>query len=353
MKHPYAFVFVLLIALLGGCRATECTQEEVLPEENWQRHAGFDTYFASINNLYATDDNLFAYGLGFIGSISREGDVTKYLRRNDNPPLNRMPITEKYFTYLYRDSQRNEVSLVWVLTQHQQTKVSYRFSADFANVAFWHWGLNTISFNNADQCLVPVITRSAEPELYLFSLSSDYPHHILLADTIRIPLHQNSSGPAPISIYFTQAYNDYFIVGHSEGVLKVYPDGNYRKVISQDLYNMFRYQNRLYGQGEMDRIYISEDEGETWTLQQGLPRDFILGHFYTIGDSLVLSRHSQLFSVQNDGGPQWHVRELNSEGLEGLAVTGVVPFGDQVYVSSYSGLYHKSLARFFDSKAAE
>ena len=72
-------------------------------------------------------------------------------------------------------------------------------------------------------------------------------------------------------------------------------------------------------------------------------------NFTRIDDRVVAYRFAQLWEVtlEND---ILNFTELDNDGLDGLSITSANLFGDQIYVTTLSGVYNKSLAEFFVAK---
>jgi hypothetical protein len=100
----------------------------------------------------------------------------------------------------------------------------------------------------------------------------------------------------------------------------------------------------------LEWLYISNDDGLTWTKHSNFPREFILAQYYQVGDSLVGHTGSaNLFTLKfNDA--NWQARFLENEGIEGQMITCILDYKDSVYISTLGGLFSKSLESFFETK---
>ena len=71
-----------------------------------------------------------------------------------------------------------------------------------------------------------------------------------------------------------------------------------------------------------------------------------------VDDKIVGYRYSQLWEItfsENDV----VVRELDNYGIDGVSITSLSVFDNNVYLSTMSGVFYKPVDNFFESKIIE
>ncbi|NLO19755.1 MAG: hypothetical protein GX121_07770 [Ignavibacteria bacterium] len=174
------------------------------------------------------------------------------------------------------------------------------------------------------------------------------PHEISLLKSKTITIDSFFLGwPDP---YYIRSFDDYFFIqwAHSN-FYKIYSDGSYKRIPNvQNTYSLFKYKGNLYAYSYFE-LYISRDQGETWRLFAEL-NDFSKQiEFYNINDSLVYSHRDALYTVNFESN-FINSRELKNDGLEDRFITGIEVLNDTVYIATYSGVFKKSIYKFFESK---
>jgi len=147
-----------------------------------------------------------------------------------------------------------------------------------------------------------------------------------------------------------ETIGDHFFITTDNKVYRMETDGQYQEVLDERLYKIFEIGNQLVGLGWSD-VFVSSDQGLSWAARSpsNLPVDL---NFTNIGDRVVAYRYAQLWEVvlENDA---LTFNELDNDGLDGRSITSVNDFGDQVYVTTLSGVFNKSFAEFFVAKEVE
>jgi hypothetical protein len=147
------------------------------------------------------------------------------------------------------------------------------------------------------------------------------------------------------------AIKDYFLVEiPGQGLYKIKEDGTFKRTESLKTINAFyEWQDKIYAHAEWDTYYTSADDGDTWQSFFNFPQFLTTSNFYTVNDSLVGANSDNLYTLKWNS-TNYVARFLKNDGLEGAKIYGVEVLKDSVYVATTSGLYVKSIKRFFEGK---
>lgn len=136
---------------------------------------------------------------------------------------------------------------------------------------------------------------------------------------------------------FMKSFADYFIIDlGDDGVYKMYQDGSYKKVMNEfEILNyIYKYNNILYAYSELNSIYQSNNDSDSWTKYSTNNLLLRFGKHSTIADSLVGYYEDNVYTqVWND--ENYKIRFLKNDGLEYKHITGIEILGDSVYVCRY------------------
>ena len=163
---------------------------------------------------------------------------------------------------------------------------------------------------------------------------------------IRIPY------PSGCSLRYIGSYKDKFFAFVDSSFMTINKSGVIRQIPEVDgmVVETFSYKEKLYAVTLFpEQIYVSIDEGETWTL---FASDFIYPttRFFTIQDKLCFYIGSQIAQLDIEKGV---ITELDNSVLDGNEITSVNEFKGRVWVTTLSGLFYKDTANFFIPKDEE
>jgi len=269
------------------------------------------------------------------------------------PEFHQLPVTDKWFVEI--DEQFITFNSTFSAVGEGESTIDLKgLEPDFNKVLFPpDYSERGIDSNDSNECLIPVWTSTNKLFFYRFKVheKSGDPGRIAVDDTTKIDL------PLLGSVRAVFGNKDYFLVGinsNENGLFKIYPDGSSKQVLDKLVVNIFRIDNnRLFAAGVNNpaTIYISNDDGETWKRFESVPYTIFDGHYSMIGDSVVgFATGSQLFTLKLRDNGDCTLRALKNDGLESNEITSVVAFKDSVYVTSYTGVFTRSVNAFFDTK---
>lgn len=147
-------------------------------------------------------------------------------------------------------------------------------------------------------------------------------------------------------VYNMEAFYNNFFISTTENAYMVRPDGSYKKIFSQRVWDYFQWKGKLYADLG-NQLHESIDDGESWILAQNnlnlpAPREFA-----TIQDELICYKDDSLFHINAQN---FACQKIQNKGLATNKITAVSSFMDSVYVTTWNGLYAKSKQGFFNDK---
>lgn len=182
----------------------------------------------------------------------------------------------------------------------------------------------------------------------------NYPIYTAQSKIIELPIVQGYNGYKP---YLLASFDDYFLVDcGTEGVFKVTETGSFRKVLpnNSEASDFFKWQGALWARIGDSKLAISTDNGDNWQVTNGGP-NLRSTTIHPVGDSLVVVTHlyggGRLYTLNlNQNKQTWRLRPLKDDGLNQTAINDLETWGDTVYLATSSGLFKRSLSKFFESK---
>lgn len=343
---------LVLFLFLGGCVEEMIITREIEVEKLWKQQSQLEMLTKIKINSLAADDKLFLYGPDFFSWITDENEV-KHAATWGYPEFYRLPISSDYFVQVYDFGDEAQIRLTLSeapeLSQAEALIDLKQLASDFRGIDFGYFYQSSgIDINANGQCLVPIKSNNPNGDLiaYLFNVSVQRGLKINVTDTVRITIPNPSPLTKP-TISCSKGIKDYFIYSAYGGTYKIYSDGRHKKLMDTDVLNIFYHADRLVALKEPSQIFISEDDGETWESFDNYPNYFVMARYFSLGDSLVATRNSEIFSVKFNG-TNFTIRPLENEGLETNEITAISEFGDSIYASTYSGVFFRGKAMFFD-----
>lgn len=333
-------ILFMLCLSLWACEE-EIVEIEVEKVEAWNMREDFTGRNKIKLNSLATEDNLYLYGPDFFSILNSQNEVTHFLNRLRYPNFSRLPISNNY--YLEANS---EILRFGNLTNPVGNSTVINFAnlaPDFDSFNFGSlYQPGVFAINDLGQCLIPInSTDPAHPIVaYLFQTQVQ-DGFTQVVDTIRVEIPVANAG-----LFFAQGFEDYFILSADRNVYKIYADGSSKVVINQPVFNIFKYQDRLFGLQDDTRLFISDDGGENWDTFAGFPQSLTLANYLTIRDSLIATVNSTIYWIQLEG-TNLSIESLVNEGLEGHEITSICDFQDSTYVSTYTGVFVRAKEDFF------
>lgn len=164
--------------------------------------------------------------------------------------------------------------------------------------------------------------------------------------------------PAPSTLgfndggYFSASYFDKFFLTYYNQFYRIDTLGNikafgYSPIGGQaaPVLNMFRLNNYLFALGN-GKFFVSQDEGETWSLFLDASTSLYGGlNYINVGNNLYGIRNAQLWKVTMTGNTLTF-SELDNDGLETNQITSINKTGKYVFVTTLSGLFYRDSTTF-------
>jgi hypothetical protein len=350
----YLIILTVLTILLIRCKEEVIVVKEIEVMKSWSTQIQFENLTKIKTNSFATDRYLFVYGPEFFSSINEANQVSHAFTRLDYPKFFRLPISKNFFLEAEGKWLRFANSEYPVYDQGASWIDLQTLESDFKVINFGSsYQIGAIDINENGQCLVPIYTKSTGSDIvaYLFNTTVKDEMKIEISDTTKISI----SNPSPTQSQYVnclKAVKDYFILSVDGGTFKIYSNGDYNKILDTSIFNIFRYGDTLYALKQFGQLFISKNDGETWDSFQNYPDYLVLANYFVLGDSIIASRNSDMFTVKFKDN-QYIIRPILNDGLESNEITSISQFRDSIYVSTYSGLYFKGKSKFYDSKKEE
>jgi hypothetical protein len=163
--------------------------------------------------------------------------------------------------------------------------------------------------------------------------------------------------PAPttlgfaIGTYYSTAYFDKFFLYLAQQFYRIDTLGNVKAfgfspqagVENGRVTQMFTLDNVLFA-GGFEKLFVSGDQGETWSLFANVMGTQFEGLIYfNIGSELYATYQSQLWRVTLSGS-NLNYQELDNDGLQGSQITSMNKVGKYVFITTLSGLFYREFS---------
>lgn len=369
MNTPYKLLFLLLLLLLwaAGCeKDTSPTETNQTEKPRWQVNEYFLLDNKILLNSTVSSGNYYVAGLLRLSMF--DGPSLEPAKRGapvNDQSLTYKPAMQDHFI-MYRGSASaplilnsakyyNVTGLIsifpfrWGLQLHEldsayseEARVGVTFHRNYIGafndqnqfLAFIDDGGATVGLN-VSFCLIdlnPQVIPCASPDSCLE----------LSPQLTRIPY------PTPTSVFLRHidSYKDRFFAYVDGDFLIIYSTGQMRSIpeVQGTVVEIFDYQGNVYAVTEFpELIYISQNEGETWSL---FAANFFYApiRFFTIRDKLCFYVYSQIAMLDVATGA---ITELDNSGLEGHEITSVNEYHGRAWVTTLSGMFYKDINDFF------
>lgn len=161
----------------------------------------------------------------------------------------------------------------------------------------------------------------------------------------RIQYETNTS----VSLTQIGSYKDIFLVAMEANLYAIDSDGTVTiaQGINTPISHFFTANDTLFAVKHFPvELYFSVDKGYTWNLfASGLPNYKI--RLFQINNQLCFYIFSQIATINLQDGS---IQELDNTGLEGFEITSVNEYGGNVWITTLSGMFKKSIEDFFTIK---
>jgi hypothetical protein len=152
--------------------------------------------------------------------------------------------------------------------------------------------------------------------------------------------------------YFSASYYGKFFVHYYNQFFRVDTLGNIKAFgyspvqgYAGHTTNMFAINNNLFALGN-GKFFISQDQGETWSLFMDATGNIYGGLTYmNVGNDLYAVYNDQISKVTMSGNTFTYT-ELDNDGLKTNQITSINKCGKYIYVTTLSGLFYRDSASF-------
>lgn len=346
--------FLLLFALAAtvfACRQPGEIIKEVAVTTSWKAQPYFRGIDKIVLNSFADSNYLHFYGSEIFTSTNGIQYLSFSTLHHDYPFMHKLPISS---AFMIRPEANGlffyNPAVVFTGGDYLDMNMS-KIDSNFMNFIYCDRYLqNTIAINDSGRCLVPVKIKNSNL-LDFFLIKTDRKKRIGYYDPAagKVSLPWVDSHPFTPTLYDNQGGDNYFLVATDRGIYRIDSAGNVQRTYNQFVDRLFKLKDVWYGFSLGAAMQISKDQGLTWQAYTGIPYDIARGTYYMVGDSIIGTRVSGLFTFHMTG-DTYHTRLLKNDGLDGNDVTSISVFRDSVYATTYSGVFVKPLSTFFESK---
>lgn len=371
-----------------ACEKVEYVDKIIEKEYSWKKDDRIQFQDNVILNMHANRDYLYALTPFVFTTISASGSLPPFYL---NTPLIHYPHNSNlslYYRYpinddllvLVNDLNKYDKSIIklWSTSEVQNYSrgLHYQYppvAIDMVNLDKYFFDFNFSSYQHNDCialgekgfCLIPYRIRPYSRVFNKYALvktqrvsiidnmDGNTYYHIdtLYTKTVLAPDPEYLKYIAMISFV-----NDRFLISTNMGFEYIDTLGNTGTITNEiSIKNVFKMNRALYSIGFMGGngwSYLkSNNNGQSWDIIGPAESDLQYINFNTPNDTLIIGTYNgQLFSFKlYDNG--YDVKELDNEGLEDKLITSFAIFKDTMaYVSTFSGLYYKSVKDLMKQK---
>jgi len=346
-------IFCVFI-LLNGCEKETIVEKEVEKVHAWKPVSVFSYNNRMQLNSFGDSAFLFTvnpsyFNVAWKNEDSKPLNTLPYVFHMEPSIHIRYPICTKYF----------------VVTDHSLLRIGVPAEplGYSANVSFWMKEIDPMfdSYNlplrffgdgigiNKNNSLLVIYrhydsTNSGTSALLVHLSFQQYGAHVALDTSSTKIIRLNNSYFTSTSVY--HFFNHYF-VGSSK-TYRTSDNGTATVCFSRDIYNMFQIGSYLYGIS-WGTVVRSTDQGVSWNEIGKISSSFEILSYIQAEGSIIAFRNSQLFRITlNDSVDT--IEELENDGLDGHEITSISCYRNEMYVTTFSGVFSKPAQEFFNMR---
>lgn len=371
MKITFAlFLCMCSLHLLScGDDNTTCpTSQNNVSRVPWQLVERMNGTGRYVMNCYADSTAIYAYGSGVLYQKDKSGNELISLNISSGgqnrwkTPMSStiLPVygyTADYgmsvFSIRSNDNPSNNSRLIsWSEFVNNDSLLSENsFNAFDGDITREVGAIN----QSTNQLLLPIkALKKSSYVFYLLSFNIDSDGSIRFSSGKVIEMKEITRGIVPPMIwsFFGRFYVFLrpFPTEH-QGLYTIDSAGNYQKLSQQIsgfyLTRMFQRGKTLYAVSE-SKIYISEDEGKTWTATYSTNFYAEKRLFTVVNDSVLMAYNDNIHQIQFTSNG-FSAKQLDNTEFKGAVVTGFAHFQDTAYISTTIGLFKKPWKNLFDT----
>jgi hypothetical protein len=353
----------LILALtFASCEKEKIIEVEVEKQHSWQLSDHFLYDQKVLFNSHADSAGLYAMSKKSFSTLTKiKSDPTNYNVEHaylwfEYPIDYKMPINSNVFagtgeSYVLFFPTKSPVGTSGVLRMQMQD-IDPLFAMFDMSASFLGEG---IAINDKQQCLIPYLQYEFDTEgnRYISAIPS-----FILAELSVLGESIDTVSCSRFSIDDSSAQglrklhsiDDYFIISMNRKCFRLSADLEVKEVLNGPLSGVIKNRFELYGIGG-SKIYKSTDHGNSWQLLgENIDQLYQFFNFSVIENEIIMYRFSQLFHVEI-GDTRIEAKEIDNDGLEGNSISSLSQFDGKVYVTTFSGMYTRSIEDFFTYKS--
>lgn len=356
----WSSVFLLLLLFTSCTKETEKIVFVPVPQTpSWATYDKINYFSKGCTNSIATKNFLFVYNnQQGISKVDKNGNTDNYIYCGAYP-LGQKPLLTPYAGAYLADNKFLEIKPLDFFCSSPSNSLYLPFAALDSSFSYipYSSGYNRYFMGiNGDQVLFLPYASANDPHLkfLLVHLDIDTVNTINGIDSFscqKLKIHEVLDPTNQISPNVTSVYSGEhsFLVSVTtfngeDCTFKINSDGVYTKVLNFPIGQVFKYGNLLYGIN-YDQVYVSADEGSSWTPRYIFQEPIGRFTFVPLGQELYCYSWDKLGVVKIDA-QTFNISAILSGGLNGHYITSLTEFDDKVFVSTLSGVFYKPKAAF-------
>ncbi len=345
-------VFLVTVLTVTGCSEKDEPNDITGPAatlSGWHEHESFIYSNKILLSAHVSGEMLLMPGWSTFNTITRSGEVEHFsnggagdpnypIRPSDNLHVLVGPMAIKVRP---NANPVYNVSGLWVSNSD--------LVPEFMS---WETGLGeTGCFNDSDQLLMTAhyLNDSGSYRTGFSLLNLGVESNTSGIDNVVMIGNQFIELPEPNAYLPFRAMTplgDGFLFSTDGHIWKLSHDGTLDSVHDQSAYSLFVDGDRCYGISDTHRVLQSLDEGSTWQEVGSISHSTV--SIEKIGQQTVIYLADRIYQVDFE---TFEFTELEAENLDGNQITSIVEFEDEVWVTTLSGLFHRSIETFFSEAA--
>lgn len=370
----------LLIVFLALVLFIRCDDDEKIvvkeKEPNWKTHSNFYYENAVQTNSLSAGEQMFFFGLykfstfGINSPISVSSDpvtgvpiANYYHWVSDQPTLNRFPISPNFFIeYQVYSDFATDADQLWFVSSVNPTNANTAIhfgikDIDPSFIEFKFLPLSRdecIAINDNNQALIPYygLTEGVS-RLKLALVDIETSGDPVYVDTVRTKTFSLPDESQVSTLYIQHIGSDFMLTTDSK-TYRIDQDGEIAQTYNYHLYDIIPTEDSIFAvaynfQAARYEWSYSINNGLSWVGVVEIPSDYESLNFSVINDRIVGFHNSQLWEIKRKPNGIESV-ELDNDGLDGKFITSIAGYKEHVFVSSLSGVFHKTMDEFFAPK---
>ncbi|MFN8254958.1 MAG: hypothetical protein U0W24_04665 [Bacteroidales bacterium] len=371
--------FILFVGIIfTSCEKTVI--EEVEKEYSWKTHPNFINEKSVQMNSFSTDNSLYFFGLytfsaygtnsidaEFLDPISGVTMNNYFHIDHDQPTQYKFPISNNFFIEYKRANGYDikDDQLCFISAKNPYYSYTYiKFSIKDIDPSFlqYYFSIFThdecIAINNKNQALIPYSASGISNSKLKFALvnikvdSTSYSNMVYL-DTVKTKLISLNDDNQYDPLYIQHLGEDFFLTTNTK-TYRINSAGEIAQMYDYHFYDIIEKHDTTYSVGYNFNLKQYEwsysiDKGKSWTMVSKILNQFECLDYTVINNRIIGFCNSQIWEIKPTSYGIESI-ELENDGLEGKLITAISSFKGNVYVSSLSGVFYKTLDDFFKIK---